>query len=140
MYTVLKVRMRDLFGSTQKFHNTSFSTHCSWKFPSGHTNTITGLRLSPDGNYVLSNAMDSTVRIWDVRPFANQRLERTFVGNQHGFEKNLLKVAWTPDGKHIASGSADRNVYVWNVASGEIEYQSVTLCLIHVPPLIPIFY
>jgi len=36
----------------------------------GHTDTITGLSLSPDGNHLLSNAMDSQLRCWDVRPFA----------------------------------------------------------------------
>lgn len=36
----------------------------------GHTDTITGLALSPDGNLLLSNAMDSQMRCWDVRPFA----------------------------------------------------------------------
>lgn len=89
----------------------------------GHTDTITGLRLSPDGNFVLSNAMDNTVRIWDIRPYAKQRLVNQFVGAQHGFEKNLIKCAWTPDGKHIGCGSADRNVYIWNVATQEIKYK-----------------
>lgn len=37
----------------------------------GHTDTITGLSLSPDGNHLLSNAMDSQLRCWDVRPFAS---------------------------------------------------------------------
>ena len=27
---------------------------------SGHTDTVTGLRLSPDGSFILSNAMDNT--------------------------------------------------------------------------------
>lgn len=36
----------------------------------GHSDTITGLALSPDGANLLSNAMDSQLRIWDVRPFA----------------------------------------------------------------------
>ena len=35
----------------------------------GHTDTVTGLALSPDGNHLLSNAMDSQLRCWDVRPF-----------------------------------------------------------------------
>ena len=26
--------------------------------------------LSPDGSYVLTNSMDNTLRIWDIRPFA----------------------------------------------------------------------
>ena len=63
---------------------------------SGHTNTVTGLKLSPDGNHVLSNGMDNTVRMWDVRPYAKQRLAKTFVGAQHGFEKNLIKCRCAP--------------------------------------------
>ena len=27
---------------------------------SGHTDTVTGLSLSPDGSFILSNAMDNT--------------------------------------------------------------------------------
>ena len=37
----------------------------------GHVDTITGLSLSKDGKYILSNAMDNTVRAWDVRPFVS---------------------------------------------------------------------
>ena len=33
----------------------------------GHTDTITGLAVSPDGTHVLSNAMDCTLRMWDMR-------------------------------------------------------------------------
>ena len=32
----------------------------------GHMDTITGLQLSPCGSKLLSNAMDNTVRMWDV--------------------------------------------------------------------------
>lgn len=35
----------------------------------GHTDTITGMSVSPDGNFLLSNSMDNTIRVWDVRPF-----------------------------------------------------------------------
>jgi hypothetical protein len=37
---------------------------------SGHSNTITGLKVSPDGHHLLTNSMDNTLRIWDLRPFA----------------------------------------------------------------------
>jgi Prp8 binding protein len=36
----------------------------------GHSNTITGLKVSPDGHHLLTNSMDNTLRIWDMRPFA----------------------------------------------------------------------
>ena len=32
----------------------------------GHTDTVTGLALSNRGDHLLSNAMDNTVRTWDV--------------------------------------------------------------------------
>lgn len=36
-------------------------------FLASHGDTITGLSLSNDGSYLLSNAMDMTVRAFDVR-------------------------------------------------------------------------
>ena len=90
----------------------------------GHTDTVTGIRLSPDGNRLLSNGMDNTVRVWDVAPFcpALSRAVTILEGAQHNYEKNLIKGAWTPDGRRIGCGSADRMVYVWDVASRALMY------------------
>ncbi|XP_065897886.1 U5 small nuclear ribonucleoprotein 40 kDa protein-like isoform X2 [Dysidea avara] len=90
----------------------------------GHADSVTGLRLSPDGSYLLSNSMDSSLRIWDVRPYAPaDRQLKIFLGAQHGFEKNLLKCAWSPDGTKVAAGSADRFVYIWDSVSRRILYK-----------------
>lgn len=54
----------------------------------GHSDTVTGLTLSPDGSYVLSNSMDNSLRVWDIRPFAPQeRCIKMMVGHAHNFEK-----------------------------------------------------
>jgi len=90
----------------------------------GHADTVTGMRLSPDGSYLLSTAMDNTVRIWDVRPFAPQeRCVKLFQGSQHTFEKNLLRVAWSADGSRISAGSGDRFLYVWDTTSRRVLYK-----------------
>lgn len=90
----------------------------------GHTDTITGLKLSPDGAYVLSNSMDNTMRVWDIRPFAPpERCVNTFTGHQHNFEKNLLRCAWSPDGARVSCGSADRFVHIWDSDTGRIAYK-----------------
>lgn len=90
----------------------------------GHTDTVTGLSLSPEGTHVLSNAMDCTAKIWDIRPYApEQRCVKSFGGHQHNFEKNLLKCAWSPDSHRISCGSSDRYVYVWEVSSRRILYK-----------------
>ena len=68
----------------------------------GHCDTVTCLSLSPDGNFVLSNSMDNTVRMWDVRPFAPaNRCLKAFVGAQHNFEKNLIRCCWSPQGTKV---------------------------------------
>lgn len=32
--------------------------------------THAGMSLSPDGHFLLTNAMDNTLRVWDVRPYS----------------------------------------------------------------------
>lgn len=92
----------------------------------GHTDSITGIDLSPDGEKLITNSMDQSVRIWDVRPFIPQGQSRCIgvvSGHQHNYEKNLLRCRWSADGSHFGAGSADRSVYIWNTASREITYQ-----------------
>ncbi|CAG8708807.1 1789_t:CDS:2, partial [Acaulospora morrowiae] len=90
----------------------------------GHQDIISGIKLSPDGSYLLSNAMDDTVRIWDVKPFSpGNRLVKIFEGAPHGFEKNLIKPAWSADGSQIATGSSDRTVVIWDVDTRMILYK-----------------
>lgn len=90
----------------------------------GHVDTVTGMAVSPDGSYLLSTAMDNTVRIWDIRPFAPQeRCVKIIQGNQHTFEKNLLKCTWSPDGSKITAGSGDRFVYIWDTTTRRILYK-----------------
>ncbi|XP_075742132.1 U5 small nuclear ribonucleoprotein 40 kDa protein-like [Rhipicephalus microplus] len=90
----------------------------------GHLDTITGLCLSPDGSYILSNSMDNTLRIWDVRPFAPQeRCVKILQGHMHNFEKNLLRCAWSPDGSKVTAGSADRYVHIWDTTSRRLIYK-----------------
>jgi Prp8 binding protein len=87
----------------------------------GHGDTITSLRVSPDSQSLLSNSHDSTVRTWDIRPFAPaNRHIRTYDGAPTGIEKNLLKAAWDPSGKRIAAGSGDRSVVVWDTTTGKL--------------------
>ena len=43
----------------------------------GHNDTVTSLALSNCGSFVLTNSMDNSLRIWDIRPFVTK--ERTFI-------------------------------------------------------------
>ncbi|KAG5289932.1 U5 snRNP-specific protein [Histoplasma ohiense] len=90
----------------------------------GHTDTISSLQISPDSQTLLSNSHDSTVRTWDIRPFAPvDRHIKTFDGAPVGLEKNLIRASWNPTGERIAAGSGDRSVVVWDVKSGKLLYK-----------------
>lgn len=105
---------------------------------SAHSDTITSLRLSPSGSYLLSLSLDSSLKIWDVRPFAvasttssdgsgddptAQRLSQTLSGALASNESLLIRASWSRDGKRITSGSGDRTCVVWDVESSRILYK-----------------
>uniref|UniRef100_A0A803LYG3 Reverse transcriptase/retrotransposon-derived protein RNase H-like domain-containing protein n=1 Tax=Chenopodium quinoa TaxID=63459 RepID=A0A803LYG3_CHEQI len=90
----------------------------------GHQDMITGMSLSADGSYLLTNGMDCKLCIWDMRPYAPQnRCVKVLEGHQHNFEKNLLKCAWSPDGSKVTAGNADRMVYIWDTTTRRILYK-----------------
>uniref|UniRef100_A0A7S0S261 Anaphase-promoting complex subunit 4 WD40 domain-containing protein n=1 Tax=Chlamydomonas leiostraca TaxID=1034604 RepID=A0A7S0S261_9CHLO len=104
----------------------------------GHSDTVTGMSLSPDGSHLLTNSMDNTLRVWDMRPYAPQnRCVKMFTGHMHSFEKLLLRCAWSPDGKQVTCGSSDRMVYIWDAATCKMQYKlpghtgSVNECVFH---------
>jgi Prp8 binding protein len=87
----------------------------------GHTDTVTSLQISPDNQTLLSNAHDSTVRTWDVRPFAPaDRRIQTYDGAPTGQERNLLKASWDSTGAKIAAGSGDQSVAIWETKTGKL--------------------
>ncbi len=90
----------------------------------GHTDTITSLQVSPDAQSLLSNSHDSTVRTWDIRPFApTDRHIKTYDGAPTGMEKNLLKASWDATGQRIAAGSGDRSVAIWETRTAKLLYK-----------------
>lgn len=90
----------------------------------GHSDTITGLAISPCGSYVLSNSMDNTMRMWDTRAYVEGEREcKRFVGHSHNFEQALLRCAFNADGTRVAAGSSDSCVYVWDVEDAKLKYK-----------------
>lgn len=87
----------------------------------GHTDTITSLQVSPDAQSLLSNALDSTVRTWDIRPFAPaDRHVKTYDGASAGMEKNLYKASWDVTGDRIAAGGGDSYCTIWETRSAKL--------------------
>jgi Prp8 binding protein len=90
----------------------------------GHNDTVTSLRVSPDSQTLLSNSMDSTVRTWDIKPFApTDRHIKTFDGAPAGVEKNLIRASWDKNGNRIAAGAGDGTAVVWSNDTGKLLYK-----------------
>jgi Prp8 binding protein len=90
----------------------------------GHADMVTSMASNKNG-FLLSNAMDNTLMIWDVKPFCQNetRMVKCLQGATHNFEKNLIKCCWSEDETLVSAGSADRTVNVWDVKTGQIKHR-----------------
>lgn len=92
----------------------------------GHADIVTSLAKPTEPNgFLLSNAMDNTCIIWDVKPYCpnETRVEKVLQGATHNFEKNLLKCCWSDCGQMVSAGSADRTVNIWDAQSGQLRHR-----------------
>ena len=73
----------------------------------GHQNTITSGEFSPDAVYFVSGSYDGTVRLWNVRTGAVEKVI--------AHEGSVWAVAFSPDGRQVASGGSDQLVRLWDL-------------------------
>merc|ERR1719379_2055291 len=83
----------------------------------GHSEPISSVTLSSDGQFALSGAWDRTMRLWDLNTGSTVR---TF----HGHTKDVNSVAFSSDNRQIVSGSRDRTAKLWNTLA-ECKYTIV---------------
>ena len=83
-----------------------------WHALRGHTRTVWGVALSPDGRRALSGSTDETLRLWDVATGAELR-------RLPGGSDGVLGVAFAPDGRRALAGGKDNVVRLWDVTTGQ---------------------
>lgn len=83
-----------------------------------HTDTISGISLSHDDKYLLSNSMDNSMCVWELSNGGG--LVKKLGGGSHGQERDFLRCAWSFNDKYVSCGSSDKIVHIWDVNKGLI--------------------
>ena len=76
-----------------------------------HSDSITCLAFSANGEFLATASEDRRVRVWDVK---NRKESRAFSGHALGTQA----VAFSPDGRLLASGGYDRKIKLWDLVQG----------------------
>lgn len=79
----------------------------------GHTDPITSVAFSIDGERIVSGFGDKNIRVWSVET------GNTVSGPFKGHTGWVSSVAFSPNGKGIVAGSEDQNIQVWNAETGD---------------------
>ena len=76
----------------------------------GHSNTVSSVSFSPDGQVLASGSVDETIKLWDVG-------SRREIATLKGHSGLVYSVSFSPDGQVLASGSDDHTIKLWDVGS-----------------------
>lgn len=77
-----------------------------------HSDTVFGVRYSPDGTTLASCAADKFAKTFKVA-------DGSFIRNFEGHTHHVLGVAWSADGRTLVTAGADNVVKIWDVGTGE---------------------
>ncbi|MDW8030108.1 MAG: WD40 repeat domain-containing protein, partial [Armatimonadota bacterium] len=79
----------------------------------GHTDSVTSVSFSPDGQILASGSWDKTIKLWRVS-------DGSLIGTLTGHTNWVRSVSFSPDGQILASGSNDKTIKLWRVSDGSL--------------------
>lgn len=83
----------------------------------GHTNMITVLSFSPDGQTLASSSYDNTIKIWHV---TSGRELRTLISVPSYDSAQAAALSFSPDGKTLAAATTiPARISLWDIATGK---------------------
>ncbi|KAF3002376.1 hypothetical protein E8E13_001147 [Curvularia kusanoi] len=80
-----------------------------------HGGEISQIAFSNDGQRIVSNSTNGTVKLWDA-----DSGECSYTLKYHGGQ--IHRMVFSPDSRHLASSADDKTVKIWDVDSGECKH------------------
>ncbi|MFC1878751.1 AAA family ATPase [Chloroflexota bacterium] len=87
----------------------------------GHTDWITNVTVTPDGQHTISGSLDGTLKVWEVTTGREVRTLKVCdmrLLNEKGIGRLFTSLPVTTDGRYIISGSSDDILKVWEFNTG----------------------
>jgi serine/threonine protein kinase len=78
----------------------------------GHSNGISSIAISPDGQILASGSFDKTIKLWNLK--TGQEIQTL-----RGHSGRILSVAINSKEPILASGSDDKTLKLWNIKTGQ---------------------
>jgi eukaryotic-like serine/threonine-protein kinase len=78
----------------------------------GHTQYLTALAFSPDGDRVATASDDGTACVWGAATGKQRAVLR-------GHDSGLIDVSFSPDGQRLLTAARDRTARVWGAQTGQ---------------------
>lgn len=85
----------------------------------GHTDFVTSVAFSRDGQQIVTGSGDQTARVWDARTGQSLR-------ELQGHTNSVSSVAFSPDGQQIVTGSTDKTARVWDLHTENYDWSTTS--------------
>ena len=92
----------------------------------GHTDRVTSVSYSPNGQTLASGSLDRTVRLWDV----STRQELAIL---QGHADGITSVSFSLDGQTLASSSWDKTILLWDMSQYITPPTAIDAALLSLP-------
>jgi WD40 repeat protein len=76
----------------------------------GHSDWVSSVAFSPDGQILASGSEDNTIKLWDVN---RGKLRHSLIEHSSW----VSSVVYSPDSQTLASGSEDNTINIWQVVA-----------------------
>nr|GMD80904.1 autophagy-related protein 16 [Ipomoea batatas] len=109
-----------------------------WDFQTGkllsevaaHSQAVTSMSLSRNGNVILTSGRDNLHNLFDI---CTLEICGTFRANGNQIASNWSRSCISADDSYVAAGSADGSVHIWSILNGKIvstlkEHTAPVLC------------